>query len=156
MGRAPHETDRREPGIPEDPVAPKALGRPSQSRGPACLNAPLWLGLVVAVVSSISGSEGRGTPPVSSESASNAVPARDRPDFEKELAFAYSASAPAKSGSRAFHLRAAVTSVQQFDGRMLAVWAYNDRVPGPILRTRLGEEVEVDLENDLPQPTTIH
>ncbi len=99
-------------------------------------------GLAVAVVSDLSGSEGHGAP--------------GRAAFEQELALAYSASAPAKSGSRTFQLRAAPTSVQQFDGRMLAVWAYNDQVPGPILRARLGEEVVVHLDNELPQPTTIH
>ncbi len=96
--------------------------------------AALWVGLIVAIVSDVSASEGRGTPSASSEAASKAVPSRDRPDFEQELALAYSASAPAKSGSRAFHLRAAATSVQQFDGRMLAVWAYNDQVPGLLYR----------------------
>ena len=77
-------------------------------------------------------------------------------DFEAELALAYPAEARAKSAVRTFELRAAPTSVQQFDGRLFAVWAYNDQVPGPVLRVRLGEEVEVRFRNDLPQPTTIH
>src|SRR5690606_21479643 len=46
--------------------------------------------------------------------------------------------------------------VQQFDGRMLSAWLYNGQVPGPVLRVRLGEAVEVRLKSDLPQPTTIH
>jgi FtsP/CotA-like multicopper oxidase with cupredoxin domain len=53
-------------------------------------------------------------------------------------------------------LRAAPAKVQQFDGQTLDAWAYNDQVPGPLLRVRLGEAVEVRLKNDLPQPTTIH
>lgn len=76
--------------------------------------------------------------------------------FEKELASAYPAAAPSPSAKRSFTLHAAPTSVQQFNGRTLAVWAYNAQVPGPTLRVRLGEEVEVRLTNDLPQPTTIH
>ena len=95
-----------------------------------------------------------GQAPAEADSATD--PDRDRRAFESELALAYSASAPEMTGSRTFDLRAAPTSVQQFDGRMLAVWAYNDQVPGPILRARLGEEVIVRLKNDLPQPTTIH
>jgi FtsP/CotA-like multicopper oxidase with cupredoxin domain len=42
------------------------------------------------------------------------------------------------------------------DGRRLNVWAYDGQVPGPLLRVRLGEGIEVHLQNDLPQPTTIH
>lgn len=76
--------------------------------------------------------------------------------FQRELAAAYSVDAPKKTSTRRFDLRAAPTEVQQFDGRLLDVWAYNGRVPGPVLRVRLGEEVVVRLKNELPQPTTIH
>lgn len=79
-----------------------------------------------------------------------------RKALEGELSRAYPASAPDVTGTRKFELRAAPSRVQQFDGRMLSVWAYNNQVPGPVLRVRLGEEVEVQLKNDLPQPTTIH
>lgn len=83
-------------------------------------------------------------------------PRDDRSAFEAELALAYPAEAPAKVATRKLELRAAPATVQQFDGRLFDVWAYNDQVPGPVLRVRLGEEVEVRLRNDLPQPTTIH
>lgn len=36
------------------------------------------------------------------------------------------------------------------------VWAYNDLIPGPILRARRGDELAVTLANRLEQPTTIH
>ncbi len=36
------------------------------------------------------------------------------------------------------------------------VWAYNRTVPGPVLRGRKGEPVEVTVLNQLEQPTTIH
>ncbi|MBW1907241.1 MAG: multicopper oxidase domain-containing protein, partial [Deltaproteobacteria bacterium] len=65
-------------------------------------------------------------------------------------------NAPPVSGIQSFELTAAPTSIQQFDGRLLDVWAYNGTVPGPVLRVRLGEEIEVKLHNRLPQPTTIH
>jgi FtsP/CotA-like multicopper oxidase with cupredoxin domain len=42
------------------------------------------------------------------------------------------------------------------DGRRLQTWAYDGRVPGPILRVRLGETVRVRFTNRLPQATTIH
>lgn len=81
---------------------------------------------------------------------------QQRVSYEDELRRAYPSSAPSPTGTRSFELRARPTSVQQFDGRMLNVWAYNDQVPGPVLRVRLGEEIEVRLHNELPQPTSIH
>src|SRR3546814_18986691 len=35
-------------------------------------------------------------------------------------------------------------------------WLYDGVSPGPTIRARQGEEVFVRLQNDLPQPTTIH
>lgn len=72
------------------------------------------------------------------------------------LGEAYPKEAPVPSERRSFPLRAAPTQVQLFDGQVVDVWSYNGQVPGPVLRVRLGEEVEVRLQNDLPQPTTIH
>jgi len=37
-----------------------------------------------------------------------------------------------------------------------AVWGFGGTVPGPVLRVRQGDTVRVRLENELPQPTTIH
>lgn len=79
-----------------------------------------------------------------------------RAALSRELSKAYPSEAPPAKASREFELRAAPATTQQFDGRLLKVWAYNRQVPGPILRVRLGEEVVVRLQNDLPQPTTIH
>ncbi len=36
------------------------------------------------------------------------------------------------------------------------VWAYGGTVPGPILRARQGERLVVEVENGLPEPTTVH
>src|SRR5690606_26315330 len=36
------------------------------------------------------------------------------------------------------------------------VWAYDGAVPGPLLRVPQGGRLRVELENALPQPTTIH
>jgi hypothetical protein len=36
------------------------------------------------------------------------------------------------------------------------VWAYNGQVPGPVLRVRQGERLDVSVENALPQATTVH
>lgn len=36
------------------------------------------------------------------------------------------------------------------------VWAYNGRVPGPVLRVRQGERLQVEVINDLSEETTVH
>lgn len=36
------------------------------------------------------------------------------------------------------------------------VWAFNDEVPGPVIRARQGERLEIAVSNDLPEPTTVH
>jgi len=37
-----------------------------------------------------------------------------------------------------------------------SLWGYEGRVPGPVLRARLGEELRVRLINELSEPTSIH
>src|SRR5215217_646450 len=41
-------------------------------------------------------------------------------------------------------------------GRQVTAWAYNHTVPGPLLRVRAGEVLRVQLDNRLPEATTIH
>ena len=36
------------------------------------------------------------------------------------------------------------------------LWTYNGQLPGPLIQARVGDRVIVHLENDLPEPTTIH
>ncbi len=36
------------------------------------------------------------------------------------------------------------------------VWAFNDRVPGPVIRARQGERLNVAVTNGLSEPTTVH
>jgi FtsP/CotA-like multicopper oxidase with cupredoxin domain len=43
------------------------------------------------------------------------------------------------------------------DGRPeTAVWTYGDAVPGPEIRVRQGDRVRIEINNQLPQATTIH
>jgi FtsP/CotA-like multicopper oxidase with cupredoxin domain len=41
-------------------------------------------------------------------------------------------------------------------GRTVTTWAYNDAVPGPVVRLRAGEVLRARLDNRLGEPTTIH
>ena len=41
-------------------------------------------------------------------------------------------------------------------GRQVATWAYDNAVPGPLLRANAGDLLQVTLDNQLPADTTIH
>ncbi len=41
-------------------------------------------------------------------------------------------------------------------GPATQVWAFNGMVPGPLLRYRQGDTLSLEVENQLPQPTTVH
>ncbi|WP_219340724.1 multicopper oxidase domain-containing protein, partial [Escherichia fergusonii] len=36
------------------------------------------------------------------------------------------------------------------------VWSYGSNVPGPELRVRQGDRIQVQVENRLPEETTVH
>lgn len=68
----------------------------------------------------------------------------------------YADDVPASGATVEIDLVAAPTELPLIDGRTLRVWAYNNQVPGPTLRARVGDTLRVRFRNDLPQPTTIH
>jgi FtsP/CotA-like multicopper oxidase with cupredoxin domain len=53
-------------------------------------------------------------------------------------------------------LVAAPASLSLVPGTTSDVFAYNGRVPGPVLEAREGDRVVVHFRNDLPVPTTVH
>ncbi|WP_418315488.1 multicopper oxidase family protein [Piscinibacter sakaiensis] len=53
-------------------------------------------------------------------------------------------------------LRAAPANVAAAGQPALPVWAYDGQVPGPVLRFRRGEVLDIELDNALPDPTTVH
>jgi FtsP/CotA-like multicopper oxidase with cupredoxin domain len=66
--------------------------------------------------------------------------------------------ARAKGNIREFRLRAA-PATQRLVGPAApetAVWAYDGRTPGPVIRAMQGERLRVHVENALEQPTTVH
>ena len=42
------------------------------------------------------------------------------------------------------------------NGNETNLWLYNNRTPGPLLKARRGEVIEVEFINGLDHPTTIH
>jgi FtsP/CotA-like multicopper oxidase with cupredoxin domain len=53
-------------------------------------------------------------------------------------------------------LRASPARLQLLPGVITDVYAYNGRVPGPVLEVREGDRVIVRFRNDLPEATTVH
>src|SRR6185503_4959894 len=41
-------------------------------------------------------------------------------------------------------------------GLTLPAWAYNGRIPGPLIEARVGDVLEVRFTNRLPEPTNVH
>lgn len=68
-----------------------------------------------------------------------------------------SLSGPADADARRFTLTAQVAEVT-VGGRTVETWSFNGQNPGPTLRVRQGETLEVTLRNELPggQGVTIH
>ena len=73
-----------------------------------------------------------------------------------EFQGSYPIAREATRGVREYELEAAPGVVPLFDGRSFDVWAYNNQVPGPVLRVALGETLRVRFTNHLPQDTTVH
>ncbi len=64
---------------------------------------------------------------------------------------------PASADAR--HLLSARPASVRFAGPDVPatdIWAYGGTVPGPLLRYRVGDDLDVRLENGLEQPTTVH
>ncbi|MGC4939932.1 multicopper oxidase family protein [Kribbella sp. DT2] len=52
-------------------------------------------------------------------------------------------------------LRAGVSTVE-LGGETVQTWAFDDAVPGPVMRASVGDELRIRLANGLPDPTTVH
>jgi multicopper oxidase len=42
------------------------------------------------------------------------------------------------------------------DGKERVIWGYNDQLPGPTIRAKLGETLRIKVVNELGSPTTVH
>ncbi len=59
-------------------------------------------------------------------------------------------------GTKHFGLTAQVVDWEVTKGTVVRAWAYNGIVPGPVLRVRVGDRVEIAVTNHLPEPTVVH
>lgn len=54
------------------------------------------------------------------------------------------------------NLRAGAEQLSLIPGKVTDVYAYNGRIPGPVLEVSEGDSVIVHFQNDLPENTTVH
>lgn len=59
-------------------------------------------------------------------------------------------------GTKQFTLTASAFNWEVFPGTTIKAWGYNDQVPGPIIRVKVGDKVTIKVMNKLPQETTLH
>jgi FtsP/CotA-like multicopper oxidase with cupredoxin domain len=53
-------------------------------------------------------------------------------------------------------LEATIARVTYETGQQVDAWTYNGDIPGPLIRTRVGDRLIVHFTNNLPKPTTVH
>ena len=73
-----------------------------------------------------------------------------------EIALPEAADEDPAPGITHVRLTARPAEVEVAPGRTLTMWSYGGRVPGPLIRVRRGDLLVVELDNQLPEPTTIH
>lgn len=85
-------------------------------------------------------------------------------DSAPSSATAAHADAAAKSNTEAtpvirqteFTLTAQPGNLEVESGKTLPVWTFNNAVPGPEIRVQQGDRVKITLQNELPEPVSIH
>lgn len=55
-----------------------------------------------------------------------------------------------------FTITAQESNLEVTPGQVLPVWTFNNSVPGPQIRVKVGDIVKVNLKNELKEPVSIH
>jgi manganese oxidase len=61
-----------------------------------------------------------------------------------------------EDGTKVFRLVAEIFEWEKAPGEVVEGWGYNGQIPGPEIRTDVGDKVQVIVENDLPMGTDVH
>ena len=59
-------------------------------------------------------------------------------------------------GTKQFDLVAKIVQWEVEPGKFVEAWTYNGVVPGPELHVNIGDKVRINLQNDLPESTSLH
>lgn len=77
-------------------------------------------------------------------------------NFEQELKIPPLAESRMEDGTRVFKLTAQQGSTELVEGRSTDTWGFNGDYLGPTLRAERGEDVSVEVTNDLGEETSVH
>jgi FtsP/CotA-like multicopper oxidase with cupredoxin domain len=130
------------------------------------------------VICTVPGHEASGMTATLSVSEGEAVASDDHADhstmsFEEmdEVMAARTALFPAKTagtgatelqptigadGAKEFELTASVFDWELEPGNVVQAWGYNEQVPGPTIRTEVGDTVRITVHNELEESTVLH
>ncbi len=61
-----------------------------------------------------------------------------------------------RDGTKRFDITAKVVDWEVTKGTTVRAWTYDGVVPGPVIRVRVGDRVQLVVHNELPQPTVVH
>jgi manganese oxidase len=61
-----------------------------------------------------------------------------------------------EDGTKVFRLVAEIFDWEKAPGEVVEGWGYNGQIPGPEIRTDVGDNVRIIVENDLPMGTDVH
>jgi manganese oxidase len=59
-------------------------------------------------------------------------------------------------GTKRFELTAEIIEWEVAPGEVVEGWAYNGQIPGPMIQTDVGDQVEIEVTNELPMGTDVH
>ena len=65
-------------------------------------------------------------------------------------------SATPVTDGKEFTITAQESNLEVTPGQVLPVWTFNNSVPGPQIRVKVGDTVKVNLKNELKEPVSIH
>jgi manganese oxidase len=61
-----------------------------------------------------------------------------------------------EDGTKVFRLVAEIFEWEKAPGEVVEGWGYNGQIPGPVIRTDVGDDVRIVVENHLPMGTDVH
>jgi FtsP/CotA-like multicopper oxidase with cupredoxin domain len=61
-----------------------------------------------------------------------------------------------EDGTKRFELTAEIIEWELEPGKFVEGWSYNGQIPGPMIKLDVGDDVQVDVTNELPMGTDVH
>jgi len=87
---------------------------------------------------------------------SDPAPTAQPTDFARELRLVEAADLAPDPGVVEVALEARAAMLELTPGLSSEVWTYDGLLPGPLIRTKVGDRLDVHFRNSLPEATTIH